>query len=366
MSRYRIHSPVLAAAVLLAFALPLTAQAQSYNVVDLGSIVPTAINNNGEMVGDGFPLPDPPGCFGYTYGAPGDGLTFLEGVLSVGAINLSGVAAGQAYNSYYGRYVGCYTSPITRAGGIGGSASILGMTGASGINDAGEVVGYAFLGNSGPTVARSYLSGSLTTLPMPPGAVDSYATSVNNSGEIVGWADGYSGASENHAFAYSDGNTADLNDMIPPNSGLILTGALAVNNSGWIIGTALTVSNAGVGGFLLEGSNLIDFGPGFGANGINSAGEVVGSDGAGAALYDNGVTTNLNTLLPADSGWTLQTATAINDNGWIVGSGLNPSSQDDGFLLIPTPEPTALATLTIGAGLALARRRNLTMPIATH
>jgi probable HAF family extracellular repeat protein len=191
---------------------------------------------------------------------------------------------------------------------------------------------------------------------MPPWAVDSYATSVNDSGEIVGFADGYNGA-EFHAWVYDDGNTTDLNDLAPANSGLILEQALAVNNSGWIIGTALTVSNAGVGGFLLEGSNLIDFGPGFDANGINSAGQVVGNEGATAILYDNGAATNLTTLLPADSGWTLQNATAINDNGWIVGSGLNPSGQADGFLLVPAPEPASLALFAVGAAPLLARRR---------
>jgi probable HAF family extracellular repeat protein len=331
MSVYRTHLQGLVAAVLFAVALPLTARAQSYNIIDLGLMQPLAINASGEIAGI---------YSGYSAGEYGSGFaaTYSNGVTTLVADvdNTACIAINASGHILV----------------VGPSES----TGVSDINDAGEIVGWAELGNSGTTVARSYIGSTRTTLPMPPGAVDSYATSLNNSGEIVGFADGYDDA-EWHAWVYQDGNTTDLNDLAPANSGLILEQALAVNNSGWIIGTALTVSNAGVGGFLLEGGNLIDFGPGFDANGINSAGQVVGNEGATAILYENGVATNLNTLLPADSGWTLQDATAINDNGWIVGQGLNPSGQADGFLLIPAPEPASIALLAVVAPTLLVRRR---------
>jgi probable HAF family extracellular repeat protein len=336
MSLYRIRLPALAAVVLFALALPLTARAQSYQVVDLGLMQPLAINSSGEIAGyyDGY--------------SPGESGTGFAATYSNGITTLVSDLANTACVAINAKGEIVLSTPY--------GSGIPGLPSASDINDAGEIVGWAFLGNSGPIVARADFANRLTTLPMPPGAADSFATSVNDSGEIVGYADGYSNA-EWHAFVYDDGTTADLNDLIPANSGLILEQPVAVNDSGWIIGTAFRVSNGSVGGFLLKGSDLIDFGPGFDANGINSAGEVVGNEGTTALLYDNGWTTNLNTLLPAESGWILQNATAINDNGWIVGNGINPAGQADGFLLIPTPEPASIGLLAVGAVTLLARRR---------
>jgi hypothetical protein len=45
---------------------------------------------------------------------------------------------------------------------------------------------------------------------------------------------------------------------------------------------------------------------------------------------------DLNSLIPSDSGWTLESATAINDRGEIVGRGDFRRDDDRGFLLIPS------------------------------
>jgi probable HAF family extracellular repeat protein len=104
-----------------------------------------------------------------------------------------------------------------------------------------------------------------------------------------------------------------------------------------------------------------------GASGINASGQVVGwantasgSQGCcisgDAFLYSNGIMTDLNSLLPANSGWSLLQATAINDSGQIVGS----NGQSHAFLLNPISlSPSSAApggaafTLTVsGHGLA--------------
>jgi probable HAF family extracellular repeat protein len=87
------------------------------------------------------------------------------------------------------------------------------------------------------------------------------------------------------------------------------------------------------------------------ANGINTAGQVVGSASilvsglpvTHAFLYKNGPLIDLNSLLDSSgTGWTLQGASAINNNGQIVGVGINPLGQSEGFLLKPVPLPGAV------------------------
>jgi probable HAF family extracellular repeat protein len=93
----------------------------------------------------------------------------------------------------------------------------------------------------------------------------------------------------------------------------------------------------------------------------------VGQDDQGAFLYSNGAMIDLNSLLLPGSGWTLSSATAINDSGQIVGYGINPSGQQHAFLLdgaaaaaapAAAPEPSSLALFgAAGAFLALRRRK---------
>ena len=77
-----------------------------------------------------------------------------------------------------------------------------------------------------------------------------------------------------------------------------------------------------------------------GANDINKDGMVVGSSAVSgydyhAFLYVNGHMTDLNGLIPANSGWTLLGAEAINDQGSIVGYGYNANGDQHAFLLAP-------------------------------
>jgi probable HAF family extracellular repeat protein len=80
------------------------------------------------------------------------------------------------------------------------------------------------------------------------------------------------------------------------------------------------------------------------ANGINSAGQIVGSSTTTTAdtvasehafIYSGGTMMDLNSLIPASSGWDLAQAEAINNSGWIVGYGVNSAGATDAFLLQP-------------------------------
>jgi probable HAF family extracellular repeat protein len=79
----------------------------------------------------------------------------------------------------------------------------------------------------------------------------------------------------------------------------------------------------------------------------NNSGQVVGGSGTfcfpnRAALWQNGTVTDLNTVIPANSGWILLQGDSINAQGQIVGIGLHNMpppftslSQWRAFLLTP-------------------------------
>ena len=62
-----------------------------------------------------------------------------------------------------------------------------------------------------------------------------------------------------------------------------------------------------------------------------------------------GAVIDLNDMIPANSGWTLLTATGINDQAQIVGYGINPSGALQAYELTPStvPEPTTLAIFAV-------------------
>lgn len=75
-----------------------------------------------------------------------------------------------------------------------------------------------------------------------------------------------------------------------------------------------------------------------------------------AMLYSNGAMEDLNDLIAAGSGWTLVTAFAINDNGWITGRA-SFGSRGYAYLLKPVPEPSGLLLTLVGFAMLHRRRR---------
>lgn len=71
-------------------------------------------------------------------------------------------------------------------------------------------------------------------------------------------------------------------------------------------------------------------------HGINAEGDVVGADGPHSFLWKDGVMQNLNTLAPpAETGWTIQIAEAINDVGQIAAWGSDAAFNPHFLLLTP-------------------------------
>ncbi len=218
-------------------------------------------------------------------------------------------------------------------GNNGGSAFLLGSNGvstnlgilpgytssfATALNDSGQVVGYSQKGTGGlggdlTNTAFLYSNGTLTDLGTLGGA-DSVATGINASGQIVGYSTTTTGAT--HAFLYSSGKMTDLGTL-----GANGSQATGINASGQVVGYLSFTPAIGdsysqafidSGGTMTDLANLV--GQDSQANAINMAGDIVG-DSTQAFLYSDGNTTELGPL----PGYTESTAAAINDSGEVVG-----------------------------------------------
>jgi probable HAF family extracellular repeat protein len=109
---------------------------------------------------------------------------------------------------------------------------------------------------------------SFSTIDVP-GASATWATGINDSGEIVGYFDDSKGT---HGFVYVEGQFNKID--VPGVSGNTL--AMRINNSGHIVGTV-----GGTHGFLDVSGNFSTFdfpsATGTFANGINDGGQIVGT-----------------------------------------------------------------------------------------
>ena len=197
------------------------------------------------------------------------------------------------------------------------------------INDTGYAVGnrrrYGLAGSSPVLTTPAF--NAVTYLPFPYGG---YAAAINSQNMIAGTSGTNSTAGAYaHAMLY-DYNTDNLLDLGTLNGGLT-SGAADINEFNQVVGTSWLVTQL---------TSLYD------------------PTKYHAFLWEDGIMTDLNTLIAADSGWILTAARAINDNGDIVGSGL-VNGQVHGFLLTtgqtpPPPSadepPIAMASVDVTAG----------------
>lgn len=245
------------------------------------------------------------------------------------------------------------TNTFTNLGTLGGATSY-----ATDINNLGQIVGQTQLAN-GALRPFLYDSTGMHNIGTLDGGISAEALGINDAGEIVG--DSYTSGGSEQAFVYSDGIMKGLGSFG------IWSAATDINNSGMIVGTSAYSAHGPTRAFFSDGTNLIDLGTlgGFSssANGINDQGDIVGqaqvsTSGFAAFIYHNGIMTNLNSLVGLDPhgvGYGLGNAFAINDAGQIV-----CDSGDGPVLLTPIIPSPATIPLTSGLFVALAftRRRS--------
>jgi probable HAF family extracellular repeat protein len=343
----RLQRRVLTLSLALVGALgSLSAAGASYRIVDLGvDVSPTDISNQGTIVGSRRTDAGPIGFRLLTGGSLED----IVGTQSAQAVNESNDVAGTTltgafllrYDGTYVEWDGYSAYGLNESGQISGNRelpnpyrsrplpldpaiytpSTWGNPGIARVYPRGTrqgvyADGYALLdiNDGGLAVGRRWRSGlvgssavvttaafdDVVSLPVPNGGS---ANAVNGRNVIVGATGNGGGAVYAHAFRY-DHDTAEFLDLGTLHGGLS-SSAGDVNESGQIVGTSWLET---------EPTSVSD------------------PTRYHAFIWDSGVMRDLNDLVDAGSDWTLTSASAVNDNGDIVGVGIR-GRQQHGFLL---------------------------------
>lgn len=350
---------VWVAFVLAAAAL---ATAQTYTITDIGVLKGDNessgfwINNLGEVVGcsdtqtvQGYPctgLVAGQHAFSWTKSGGIKDLGTLSGATVSGAIGLNDSGTVVGYSNVKGQPATNFvavqwstTGAITNLGTLWGGSS----SAAFEINSAGVVAGDSFL-SSGVVNATSWTSKKIKNLGALSKAIFTAGLDINDNGYIVGESVfGYGPPFTSHGFLWNGSTMTDLGTL----TGGVTSVANSINTSGVIVGQSDGTSTGGHWHAVLWNTSdkIQDLGvlPGGTysiAFGVNDSSVVVGygnlSNNAARAMVwtSTGGMKDLNSLIPAGSGWVLINANAINNVGQITGYGTK-GGHNHAFLLTP-------------------------------
>jgi probable HAF family extracellular repeat protein len=292
------------------------------------------INDEGQVVGMSYLLGGNPHAFLWEDGTMTD-LGTLGGYGSEARdINDAGQIVGMASTpSISNRAFLWQNGAMQDLGTLGGNGSD-----AFGINSSGQVVGFSGM-PIGPSHAFLWQNGSMQDLGTF--GLNATAYGINDSGQVVGDSC-YPTVHPCHAFLWQGGSLQDLGHL-----GGETSRAYAINEAGQVVGESHT-GNGEIHPFLWQNGAMQDLGTlsGPGSNDshafdINDDGQVVGASAYHAFLWENGQMQDLNNLIPANSGWVLYVARAINNKDQIVGYG-GINGQTHAFLLKPLPAWTLM------------------------
>jgi uncharacterized membrane protein len=198
------------------------------------------------------------------------------------------------------------------------------------VNDSGTVVGESKVKGKIPTTPVVWKAGTITDLGACCGGV---ASAINSSDQVVGYL--YDQQGRYRAFRWDQAHGVQY--LGEPD---VYSSAVAINDSGHVV-----IQEFEKGAYLYKGEGkmirlVTSDGNPADVRGLNNADVVVGgfgpfADASKAFLWDEKQQFHdLNDLIPASSGWKLESAYGINDLGQIIGVGDFKGKEDVGFLLV--------------------------------
>jgi len=333
----------------LGFAWP--AAAQTYKVIDLGTLPggnlsnALGVNDQGEVVGlasnpSGFPI-----AFRWTKAGGMKALGTLGGASSSAqSINDANQIVGQADINPAG-FTDAFLwqkGKMTPLGSLGGQLSRANAINYDPLTKTfTQIAGWSMVSDNSAYHAVIWDHTLNTTTDLGTlGGTNSWGLGNNCNGQVVGQSDTTVGGSAD-AFLWDPARgMQDLGTL-----GGDISWANAVNCSGMVVGTSYLFLMTEQHAFLSTANGMLDLGT-FGgtvseAYSINKYGKVVGfarttgdTDKHAFVWTANQGMKDLNNMIPANSGWDLQSANSISDSGKIAGAGYFNGS-GHAFLLIP-------------------------------
>jgi probable HAF family extracellular repeat protein len=326
-----------------------------YKVVDLGADgIGNGITDSGRVVGSkNFGGPAGTRHAAFWPGIVGQPIDL--GALP-GAVNSRGFGinpSGQMVGSGSGQplfWASAQTAPVVLPGLLAGAEGI-----ASSINPSGQIVGVIGDDAGAHPVSWPNHNTPATPLPVSPQFPNGQAFSINPAGNIFGDACDADFVECHCAFWF---NSASAPVILPsPNGEFIYTDvgfssgfavAPALNNGGSMVGFAVNADGSATRAvywaksaspaLILNGSPEFSNGT---AEGINEQGQIVGTAfnadfSADHAFFWPSPTSagiDLNTVIPAGSGWELAVARSINNRGEITVGGVLNGTQHTAVLV---------------------------------
>jgi probable HAF family extracellular repeat protein len=314
-----------------------------YDITDLGTLggaesYALGVNDSGQVVGNSF-VSGYDQLYAFMWSAP-------TGMVNLGSLGYPPSVAHAINN--HGQVVGMAQTlgqPLdaflwTQAKGLRDiSPDTLGAE-AFAINGTGQIAGSLALDLDTIHAVVWRRNGTVTDLGTLGGNF-SVATGINQWGEVVGFSTMLQGSSSGHGFAWTRKNgLIDLGAL----SGMDYSYMNAVNSGGQMVGFSSSTTTGITHAVMATRYTMYDIGMQLNGNSIayaiNDSSQIVGTsydsnNDASAFVYSlTGGAMYLTQHIPANSGWVLNEARAINASGQIAGWG-TINGQVHAYLLTP-------------------------------